>query len=48
MAVLLGGPPKVIWVRAGNLPWLEIASLLRRYAAMIAAFEDEAVCFEIY
>jgi predicted nuclease of predicted toxin-antitoxin system len=49
MAILLGSPPKVIWIRAGNLPWLEIRALLRRYAGMIAAFDtDEAVCLEIY
>ena len=49
MAILLGAPPKVIWIRAGNLPWLEVTALLRRYAGMIAAFdEDEAVCLEIY
>lgn len=49
MAILLGAPPKVIWIRAGNLPWLEVTALLRRYAGMIAAFDvDEAVCLEIY
>ncbi|CAN5120174.1 DUF5615 family PIN-like protein [soil metagenome] len=49
IAILLGGPPKVIWIRAGNLPWVEIAALLRRYAGIIAAFDDdEAVCLEIY
>lgn len=49
MAILLGGPPKVIWIRAGNLPTMEIASLLRRYAQIIAAFDDdEAVRLEIY
>jgi predicted nuclease of predicted toxin-antitoxin system len=49
IAILLGSPPKVIWIRAGNLPWAEIAALLRRCAGIIAAFdEDEAVCLEIY
>ena len=49
MAILLGGPPKVIWMRVGNLPTVEIASLLRRYAQIIAAFDDdEAVRLEIY
>ncbi len=47
-AILLGGPPKGIWIRAGNLPWLEVASLLRRYAELIADLDgDEAVCLEI-
>ena len=49
MAILLGGPPKVIWIRAGNLPTGEIASLLRSYAEIIAAFDnDDAVRLEIY
>ena len=49
IAILLGGPPKVIWVRTGNLPWAEVASLLRRHAKTIATFDgDEAVCLEIY
>jgi predicted nuclease of predicted toxin-antitoxin system len=49
MAILLGSPPKVIWIRAGNLPWLEIAALLHRYAGIVAALDgDEAVCLEIY
>jgi predicted nuclease of predicted toxin-antitoxin system len=48
MAILLGGSPKVVWTWTGNLPWLEIATLLRRYAGIIAAFDDEAVCLKIY
>jgi len=49
MAILLGGPPKVIWIRAGNQPWSETLALLRNYAETIVAFEDdEAVCLEIY
>jgi predicted nuclease of predicted toxin-antitoxin system len=49
MAVLLGGPPKVIWIRTGNQPHSKIAALLRRHVAMIHAFsDDEAVCLEIY
>jgi predicted nuclease of predicted toxin-antitoxin system len=49
MAILLGGPPKVIWIRAGNQPRSKIAALLRRHTAVIDAFDDdEAVCLEIY
>lgn len=49
LATLLGAPPKVIWVRAGNQPRLRIAELLRRHAELILAFADsEAVCLEIY
>jgi predicted nuclease of predicted toxin-antitoxin system len=50
MAVLLHAPPKVIWLRAGNQPTMKILALLRRHAALIAAFEQEgdAVCLELY
>jgi predicted nuclease of predicted toxin-antitoxin system len=50
MAVLLRPPPKVIWLRAGNQPTMEILTLLRRHADLIVAFEkdDDATCLEIY
>jgi len=49
MAALLGPPPKVIWVRRGNQPSSAIATLLRRHAEAIAAFEqDAAACLEVY
>jgi predicted nuclease of predicted toxin-antitoxin system len=49
MTILLGSPPKVIWIRTGNQPSSKIAELLRRHAAIIDAFrDDEAVCLEIY
>jgi predicted nuclease of predicted toxin-antitoxin system len=48
MAAVLGSPPKVIWLRAGNQP--TAASLLRSHAELIVAFEndDGATCLEIY
>jgi predicted nuclease of predicted toxin-antitoxin system len=49
MATLLGPPPKVIWLRSGNLPTTAIERLLRGHAEVIAAFEkDAAACLEIY
>jgi predicted nuclease of predicted toxin-antitoxin system len=49
MAVLLGPPPKVVWLRCGNQPTSGIASLLDNRAEAIAAFErDDAACLEIY
>lgn len=50
MAALLGPPPKVIWLRAGNQPTLAISTLLRRHAELIAAFgsDGDAACLEIY
>jgi len=49
MAVLLRAPPKV-WLRAGNQSTMKILTLLRRHAALMAAFEqeEEAVCLELY
>jgi predicted nuclease of predicted toxin-antitoxin system len=50
MAVLLRAPPKVIWLRAGNQSTMKILAVLRRHAALIAAFEQEedAMCLEPY
>jgi predicted nuclease of predicted toxin-antitoxin system len=49
MAILLGPPPKVIWLRCGNQPTASIATLLRDRAEALAAFErDTAACLEVY
>jgi predicted nuclease of predicted toxin-antitoxin system len=50
MAALLGPPPKVIWLRTGNVPTFVVEQTLRREADAIAAFEDDraAACLEIY
>ena len=49
MGLILGSPPKVIWIRSGNRPSAAVAALLRFHSSYIAAFEnDDAVCFEIY
>ena len=50
MAALLGPPPKVIWLRAGNQSTAAISTLLQRHAELIVAFgnDDGAACLEIY
>ena len=50
MAALLGPPPKVIWLRAGNQSTTAISTLLQRHAELIVAFgcDDGAACLEIY
>jgi predicted nuclease of predicted toxin-antitoxin system len=50
MAALLGSPPKVIWLRAGNQSTAAISTLIRRHAALIVEFENDgdAACPEIY
>lgn len=49
MAAMLPSPPKVVWLRAGNLPTTMIAIVLRQNAELIAALDhDDAVCLEIY
>jgi predicted nuclease of predicted toxin-antitoxin system len=50
MAAVLGSPPKVIWLRAGNQSTATISNLMRRHAGLIVAFgnDDNATCLEIY
>ena len=50
MAVLLGFPPKVIWLRGGNQSTEAVAARLQRHADEIAAFGDDidTACLEIY
>ena len=50
MAALLGSPPKVIWLRAGNQSTVAISTLIRRHAELIAAFgnDNDTACLEIY
>jgi predicted nuclease of predicted toxin-antitoxin system len=48
-AILIGPPPKVIWLRCGNQPTETIEKLLRGHVETIIAFEqNEAACLEIY
>jgi predicted nuclease of predicted toxin-antitoxin system len=50
MAALLGSPPKVIWLRAGNQSTAVISALLRRHAEIIMSFgsDNNTTCLEIY
>jgi predicted nuclease of predicted toxin-antitoxin system len=50
MAALLGPPPKVIWLRAGNQSTDAISTLLRRHAELIMTFgsDENSACLEIY
>jgi len=50
MAALLGSPPKVTWLRAGNLSTAAVSTLMRRHAEVIVAFgsDDDIACLEIY
>ena len=50
LAGLMGSPPKVIWLRAGNQTTATIADLLRRHAPTIQSFEgdENTACLEIY
>lgn len=44
LSLLLGAPPKVIWVRLGNCSTAEVEDLLRREIDAIQAFhEDDTV-----
>jgi predicted nuclease of predicted toxin-antitoxin system len=40
-ALLLGHPPKVIWVRLGNCLTASVAALLRAHRATLLAFEAD-------
>jgi predicted nuclease of predicted toxin-antitoxin system len=46
---LYGFPPKIIWIRTGNLKTMEIADILRNYSKDIDNFIDDNNfgCFEI-
>jgi len=41
LSVLLGPPPKVIWIRLGNCTTADIARLLRFRADDVVAFAEE-------
>jgi predicted nuclease of predicted toxin-antitoxin system len=40
-SVVLGGPPKVVWLRCGNRTTLEIAELLRANSSIVKSFFDD-------
>lgn len=49
LSVLLGAPPKIIWVRVGNCTTSELAGLLRARAAEVQSFgsQDEETVLEL-
>ena len=42
LSLLLGHPPKFVWLRLGNCPVQLDEELLRRYSAVIHTFEQRA------
>lgn len=49
LAALYGPPPKVVWLRCGNLSTAETGSRIRSNAEALIGFEtSEAACLEIY
>lgn len=42
LSVLLGPPPKVIWIRLGNCATADVARLLRFRADQVRAFAEQA------
>lgn len=46
LSVMLGPPPKVVWLRRGNAPTADVARVLEANAEAIAAFvEDPDLAF---
>ena len=43
LCILLGFPPKVIWIRRGNCSTAEIESILREHRADFAALESDEI-----
>lgn len=39
LSLVFGAPPKVVWLRVGNVSTAEIEALMRRHAATIHAFD---------
>lgn len=53
LSLVKGIPPKIIWLRTGNLTTTNIEQLLRANAALIKAFVEDAehemaACLEIF
>ncbi len=41
LSVVLGAPPKIIWIKHGNCTTQTIEAMLRRHASQIAALRDD-------
>ncbi|MHC1778377.1 MAG: DUF5615 family PIN-like protein [Lentimicrobium sp.] len=50
LSFLYGAPPKIIWIRSGNLKTSEIADIIIEYKNDLEAFlgDDNHACFEIF
>lgn len=50
ISLVKGHPPKIIWLRIGNLPTSEVKSVLEKRQKEIIAFadDDSLACLEIY
>jgi predicted nuclease of predicted toxin-antitoxin system len=50
LSLLKGAPPKIIWLKSGNVAKAEIVNLLlRNKAAIETALKDEGItCIEVY
>jgi predicted nuclease of predicted toxin-antitoxin system len=46
-ALLLGPPPKCVWIRLGNCSTNEIASLLKHRAVLLREFQESEACLLI-
>ncbi len=46
-SILLGSPPKIIWIRARNCSTAEVENLLRSAFSVVSRFvnEDDETCF---
>ena len=50
LTVLYGHPPKVIWIRTGNLSTAQIADIISRQQNSLQEFysNNELACFEVF
>lgn len=49
-SLILGYPPKIVWLKCGNTSTNHILSILQRHCADLVAFQSdsESGCFELY
>lgn len=50
LTTLYGYPPKIIWIRTGNLGTQSLAAILNMHEAELSAFKENEnqACFEIF
>lgn len=42
-SLLLGAPPKVVWLKVGNCPTSQVEKLLRKYSVELHTFETDSL-----